>query len=162
MDNLYIKHDILSVQRLYSYNVGLFMCKYSNGLLPDVFDTLFCKLADVLEYNTRNASMQHIYASFRSTNRCQKTLSYCGANIWNYILNKVNPKSAIASFKKLIQNLFLLANDNLFTWFRTCCCIIAPLISMFSLCASCRWVNITVWVCVLYTHVLEGTCRFSN
>ena len=110
------------------------MYKYSNGLLPDVFDTLFCKRADVHEYNTRNASMQHIFVSFRSTNRGKKTLSYCGANIWNYILNKVNPKSAIGSFKKLIQNLCLLSNDNLFTWFRTCCCIIAPLISMFSTC----------------------------
>ena len=65
VDNLYIKHNILSVKRLYSYNVGLFMYKYSNSLLPDVFDTLFCKLADVHEYNTRNASMQHIYVSFR-------------------------------------------------------------------------------------------------
>ena len=55
VDNLYIKHDIISVKRLYSYNVGLFMYKCSNGLLPDVFDTLFCKLADVHEYNTRNA-----------------------------------------------------------------------------------------------------------
>ena len=66
VDNLYIKHNIISVKRLYSYNVGLFMYKYSNGLLPDVFDTLFCKLADVHEYNTRNASMQHIYVNFRS------------------------------------------------------------------------------------------------
>ena len=30
----------------------------------------------------------------------KNTLSYCGANIWNYILNKVNPKSAIGSLKK--------------------------------------------------------------
>ena len=31
----------------------------------------------------------------------KKTLSYCGANIWNYILNKVNPKYVIGSFKNL-------------------------------------------------------------
>ena len=170
VENLYIKHNILSVKRLYSYNVGLFMYKYSNGLLPDVFDTLFCKLADVNAYNTRNASMQHIYVSFRSTNRGQKTLSYCGASIWNYILNKVNPKSAIGSFKKLIQNLFLLSNDNLFTWFRTCCCIIAPLISMFSTCVYMCELQISEYNCMsictyihMYLKVHAGslTCKDS-
>ena len=40
-DNLYVLHDILSVKRLYSYNVALFMYKYSNQLLPDVFDNFF-------------------------------------------------------------------------------------------------------------------------
>ena len=37
MHNLFIKHNILSVKRLYSNNVGLFMYKYSNDILPDVF-----------------------------------------------------------------------------------------------------------------------------
>ena len=41
VDNLYVMHDILSVKRLYSYNVALFMYKYSNQLLPDVFDIFF-------------------------------------------------------------------------------------------------------------------------
>ena len=39
------------------------MYKYSNGLLPDVFDTLFCKLADVHEYNTRNVHQCNIFMS---------------------------------------------------------------------------------------------------
>ena len=104
VDNLYVIHNILSVKRLYSYNVGLFMYKYSNQLLPDVFNDLFSKLADVHEYNTRNASTQHVYVCFQGTTRGQKTLSYCGARIWNYILVNVDSKCAIGSFKKRIQN----------------------------------------------------------
>ena len=41
VDNLYVMHNILSVKRLYSYNVGLFMYKYSNQLLPDISNDLF-------------------------------------------------------------------------------------------------------------------------
>ena len=95
VDNLYVMHNILSVKRLYSYNVGLFMYKYSNQLFPDVFKNLFTKLADVQEYNTRNASTQHVYVCFQGTTRGQNTLNYCGARIWNYILDNVDSKCAI-------------------------------------------------------------------
>ena len=100
----------------------------------------------------------------------KKTLNYCGANIWNYILNKVNPKSAIGSLKKLIQNLFLLSNDNLFTWFRTCCCIIAPLISIFSTCVYMCKPQMSEYNCMvictyihMYLKVHAGslTCKDS-
>ena len=50
VDNLYIKHNILSVKRLYSYNVGLFMYKYSNGLLPDVLTP--CSVNLLMSMNT--------------------------------------------------------------------------------------------------------------
>ena len=100
----------------------------------------------------------------------KKPLSYCGANIWNYILNKVNPKSAIGSLKKLIQNLFLLSNNNLFRWFRTCCCIIAPLIIMFSTCVYMCKLQMSEYSCMgictyihMYLKVHAGslTCKDS-
>ena len=77
----------------------------------------FSKLADVHEYNTRNASTQHVYVCFQRTTRGQKTLSYCGARIWNYVLDNVYSNWAIGLFKKRIQRLFLFSNDDLFTWF---------------------------------------------
>ena len=70
-------HNTLSVKRLYSYNVGVFMYKYSNQLLPVVFDNRFSKLTDVHEYNTRNASTQHVYVCFQGTTRGQETLLWC-------------------------------------------------------------------------------------
>ena len=47
VDNLYVMHDILSVKRLYSYNVALFMYKYSNQfflmcLIFFCFQTCWC------------------------------------------------------------------------------------------------------------------------
>ena len=126
VDSLYVMQNILSVKRIYSFNVGLFMYKYSSRLFPDVFDKLFTRLADVHGYNTRNTSTQHLYVSFRGTTRGQKTLSYSGARIWNYILDNIDPDCAIGTFKKHIQKLFLNSKDDLFTWFSDtfrCLCI---------------------------------------
>ena len=76
VDNLYMMHNILSVKRLYSYNLGLFMYKYSNQLLTDVSNSRFSKLADVHENNTRNASTQHVYVCFLGTTRGQKNVKF--------------------------------------------------------------------------------------
>ena len=37
-DKLYFDHDILSLKRLYSYNIGIFMYKFSKNMLPELFD----------------------------------------------------------------------------------------------------------------------------
>ena len=151
VDNLDVKQ---SVERLYSCNGGLYLYKYSNGLPPHVFDTSFSQVADVHEYNTRNALMQHI-CQF-SSNKSKGKISDCGANIWHHILNNINPKSAIDSLKKSIQNLFLLSND-IFTWFRTRWCIIAPLqTSEYNCMAMCTNIK-------MYFKVYAGslTCKDS-
>ena len=103
------------------------MYKYSNQLLPDVFDNLLSKLADFHEYNTRNASTQHVYVCFRGKTRVQETLSYCGALIWNYILDNVDSNCAIGSYKKRIQRLFLFSNDDLITWYNNTQCVEATM-----------------------------------
>ena len=84
----------------------IFMYKYSNQLLSDVFDNLFSKHADVHEYNTRNTFTQHVYVCLKGKTWWEKkTLRYCGACIWNYILDNVDSKCAIGLFKKRIQRL---------------------------------------------------------
>ena len=85
----------------------------SNSLMYSII--FFSKLADVHEYDTRNVSTQHVYVCFQGTTRGQKTLSYCGARIWNYILDDIDSKFAIGLFKKRIQRLFLFSNDDLIT-----------------------------------------------
>ena len=45
----------------------------------------------------------------------KKLVSYCGARIWNYVLDIVDSNCAIGLFKKRIQRLFLFSSDDLFT-----------------------------------------------
>ena len=114
VDNLYVMHDILSVKRLYSYNAALLMYKYSNQLLPDVFD-IFSKLADVHEYNTRNASTQHVYVCFQRTNYRQKPIKL----LWCSYLELCSWQCWLKLCNWLLKNLlrlFLFSNDGIFTW----------------------------------------------
>ena len=62
------------------------------------------KPADVHEYNTRNASTLHVFVCFQRTTRGQKTLSYCGARIWNYVLDNVDSNCAIGLLKNVSKD----------------------------------------------------------
>ena len=69
-----------------------------------------------------------MYVCFQGKTRVQKTLSYCGALIWNYILDDVDSNCAIGSYKKRIQRLFLFSNDDLITWFNNTWCLEASMV----------------------------------
>ena len=43
---LYSQQSILSVNRLYYYNIGIFMYKYSNSMFSVMFDNFFHKIED--------------------------------------------------------------------------------------------------------------------
>ena len=97
-----------------SYNVALFMYKYSNQLLPDVFDFF----PNLLMFTNIIPEMHPLnmctYVSKEQSVDKKLFLSYCGARIWNYVLDNIDSNCAIGLFKKRIQRLFLFSNDDLF------------------------------------------------
>ena len=143
------------------------MYKYSSRLLPDVFNNFFTfsRLADVHGYNTRNASTQHLHVSVWRTTRGQKTLSYCGARIWNYILDNIDPDCVIGTYKKLIKRLFLNSKNELFTWFSDtfrCLCIndnyvsctyVYPFVCM----RTYIYIYIHVWGMHVYAYTVQSS-----
>ena len=112
MDGFYVEMSILTVKRIYNYSIGLFMYKYVNKMTPDVFDNFFRNISDIHQHNTRNATQKQFYITYRGTTRGQKTVSYCGPHIWNFIIKNINPNCAIGSLKKMSRQLFLVANDD--------------------------------------------------
>ena len=59
VDNFYVMHGIFNVFTF--YNIALSMCKYSNQLLPDVFNIFqTCPWSRI---NARNTSTQYVYVS---------------------------------------------------------------------------------------------------
>ena len=107
VDHLYIQQNILSVNRLYYYNIGIFMYKFSNGMLPEMCDSFFSRIEDTHSYRTRQSSTKHLYVNFRSTSRGQRSCIYISAIIWNCILDSFNPECAFGLFKKQSQAFFL-------------------------------------------------------
>ena len=100
---------------------------------PWCFDTLFCKLAYVHDYNQKRINVTYLCQLLCNKSR-EENLSYYGAHICNHILNISIQNLQLVHSKKLIQNLFLLSNHDICSRFRTCYCIVAPLICMFSAC----------------------------
>ena len=71
--------NILSLKRLYSYNISIFMYKFSKNMLPELFENFFSNVATIHEHDTRSARLNHIHIQFKGTTRGQKTFSYSGA-----------------------------------------------------------------------------------
>ena len=76
------------------------MYKYSNRMLPEMFNIYFNEIEDTHSYNTRMSAANHLYVDFRSTSRGQKSCIYSSSVIWNFILDNLDPHCAIGSFKK--------------------------------------------------------------
>ena len=111
MDWFYIEKNILTVKHIFNYNIGLFMFKYVNNMTPDVFDNFFRNVSDIHQHNTRNATQNLLYVTFRGTTRGQQTFKYCGPHIWNFIIISINPNCPIGSFKERSRQLFLAIGD---------------------------------------------------
>ena len=107
VDHLYIQQNILSVNRLYYYDIGIFMYTFSNSMLPEMFYSFFSRIEDGHSYHTRQSSAKHLYVNFRSTSRGQRSCIYSNAIIWNCILDSFNPECAIGLFKKTTPSTIL-------------------------------------------------------
>ena len=49
IDQFYIENNILIVEHIYSYNIGLFMYKYVNNMTPDVFSAIFLIYISIIQ-----------------------------------------------------------------------------------------------------------------
>ena len=113
MDNFYIEMNILTVKHIFNYHIGLFMFKYVNNMTPDVFDNFFRNVSDIHQHNTRNATQNLLYVTFRGTTRGQQTFKYRGPHIWNFIIKNINPNCPIGSFKEHSRQLLLAIGDDI-------------------------------------------------
>ena len=107
VERLYVTMGILSLKRIYNYAIGLFMYKYVNDMLPELFVDFFSNVTDLHHYDTRHANRNSIYVTFHSSTRGQQSFSHCGPRIWNFILSSMMPNCAIGLFKTASHQLFL-------------------------------------------------------
>ena len=102
---LYADLNIMPLKKLYLYTVGLFMYKFSNDMLPEIFDDMFTHVNTIHDRNTRQSIKKHLYIPLYVTTRSQKCVSYTGPHIWNLIISKINPYAPIGSFKNHLRTL---------------------------------------------------------
>ena len=98
----------LKISDLFNHNIGIFMYKYCNNLLPPSFNNMFkfkLMLKTIKFYNTRNA-FNFEYLN-NKINFCDKSICYQGVKTWNNIPNHVESSKNLNSFKVSYKQLII-------------------------------------------------------
>ena len=104
---LFSQLQILQIQDIFKYQLGNFMYKYSNQLLPDIFHDYFSLNSNVHNYPTRNYACIHIPKS--NTLSYSKSVLFSGATLWNSLPNTLKFCSSFRTFTKCFKS-HLLSN----------------------------------------------------
>ena len=88
VDHFYLELDILPVRKIFVYTISIFMYKYMNGMLPELFLDMFTSINDIHNYDTRQATNKNLRVSFKSTSRGQQSITYIGPDVWNFTYPK--------------------------------------------------------------------------
>ena len=94
--------SILTIDKLIVHRIRIAMYKYSNGLLPDVFNTLYVKNSEIHTYSTRSQDLYHILSG-------TQTFSNISAKIWNSLTVNIYVNVTLIKFKESLK-LYLLNN----------------------------------------------------
>ena len=81
--------------------MGLFMFKYHNDLLPDIFNSFFIKNNEYHSYPTRNAAKLRVPLSKTLTG--SKFIRITGVAFWNLLENQITGNHKIGALKKLLK-----------------------------------------------------------
>ena len=95
--------NIISLNSVYYYRIGLFMYKLSNGLRPEALNELNIKNNKIPHYETRNCDKYHIQTSTDS-------FSNVSAHIWNVITTNIDVNISFMQFK-IVLNLYFHENE---------------------------------------------------
>ena len=99
---LFQKHDILTVYDSYNLELGVFMYKYFNGLLPMSFNAFFTKLSDIHNYDTRNKS--NCNPTRNKKVFADKAVRTTGPILWNSIDQNIKNSISTKHFRKLYKS----------------------------------------------------------
>ena len=87
----------------------MFMYKFSNDMLPHLFNIIFVYNKSIHDNNTRQSRKIHV--SKFSYSAIKKSIRYKGTVFWNYISDIMNCKCTIGTFKTNLKS--YLMNNNI-------------------------------------------------
>ena len=97
---------ILQVDDIYKLEVGKFMYKFNNDLLPENFKDYFKYVSTIHTHNTRTASNMCLYPIRARTNFQKNTLKYKGVEVWNSIPISIKQLPSVKSFSDQLKLYF--------------------------------------------------------
>jgi hypothetical protein len=91
------KNSILRLPEIYTLYTGIFMYKYKNSLLPEIFNGLFIQNRSIHNYPTRISSKLRIP---RVTTKIGETfITKTGVQIWNSLPPNLSTNKSLGTYK---------------------------------------------------------------
>ena len=97
---------ILPIQKVFEYNISLFMYKFHHGQLPSIFD-IFARNSDVHYHYTRQNELLHLPMPRKEY--VKRSFRYQAVLIWNVVYAHVNVNIKIGTFKKHLKRYLVLS-----------------------------------------------------
>ena len=91
------KFSILRLPEIYRNSVGIFMYKFKNHLLPDIFNSFFSRNLDYHSHATRSAAQ--LRPPRNTTQLGTKFITTTGVAVWNLLENRISEHQKIGTFK---------------------------------------------------------------
>ena len=107
--DLFQDMKILTLSKLYILKVHIFMYKFENNMLPELFSSMFTTNSQIHTYPTRTSSNLHI--PIGNLKMVYRTVRYSGVKIWNNMKSKINISSNFLHYKFNLQQYLLAVSD---------------------------------------------------
>ena len=117
-DLLFSQSNVLSIYGINKMQIGIFMYKLCNNLLPVDFKIAYTLNCEVHSYNTRSSAMFHLPKP--RIDKFKFSISFAGPCLWNNLLDKVNLAHSLVAVKCLFKEYCMNHECNLSTTFLFC------------------------------------------
>ena len=97
--------DVLTLNELYDYNVGLVMYKVHHSMLPSNISELFILNKAIHNHFTRQSHL--IHPPKVSSELGKNSFKYKASLLWNKIMVAINVNNKIGTFKKHMKSYLL-------------------------------------------------------
>ena len=81
----FYKLGISKIADQYTFEVGKIMYQHSKQALPPCISSFFSHISSIHSHRTRSSAKKNLYIPKFYFSRCQKSIKYQGAKIWNSV-----------------------------------------------------------------------------
>ena len=108
---LFTSFEILNIDKIFSYNIGLMMYKFHHRKLPLIFDDFFTRNAEIHSHHTRQSNCLHV--PLFSTETGKRSFRFKAVIVWNDLRRNLKSVNIRISTFKLHLKKYLICNQSI-------------------------------------------------
>lgn len=102
----------LDVRNILKLDMGIFMYKAMNQLVPGQITRMFTPLSTIHSYQTRSVTCGNLFMPKNHLTAEQRAVSYAGSKLWNEIPYEIRNAKSLGSFKTSFKTYLLEGDQN--------------------------------------------------